>query len=132
MNLTDRISIKLLNNSLFLKKLLTVFGATIILVPLVYFKMYVPAGLYITGLLALHLIFLFTYFTKLPWARMLQNRVGFGTRVLAVVFFGYLLGVLRFQGDFAIVMLNLVAGFGIHTMILFSLMAEFKHNSALE
>ncbi len=130
MNITDKLSIRLLDNSLFLKKLVTVFVATLILVPLVYYKLYVPAGLYVTALLALHLVFLYTYFAKLPWARLTSNKVGFGTRILAIVFFGYLLGVLKFQGSFGIVMANLVAGLGIHTLILFSLMAEFEINPA--
>jgi hypothetical protein len=128
-NITNQLSIRLLDNSLFLKKLVTVFAATLILVPLVYYKLYVPAGLYITALLALHLVFLYTYFTRLPWARLVSNKVGFGSRILALVFFIYLLGVLKFQGNFEVVMTNLVAGLGIHTLILFSLMAEVEKKS---
>lgn len=124
MTSTDRISIKLLDSSLFLKKVTVVFAATGILVPLVYYKLYVPAGLYLSALLVLHLIFLYTYFTKVPWTRLMQNKVGFGTRVLAILFFVYLLAVLKFQGSFEFVMANLVAGLAIHTLILFSLMAE--------
>ena len=130
MTISNRLSIRLLDNSLFLKKLVTVFAATLVLVPLVYFKLYVPAGVYISGLLALHLIFLYTYFTKLPWGRLTANKVGFGTRILAIVFFGYLLGVLKFQGSFEIVLINLMAGLVIHTLILFSLMAEFESQAS--
>ena len=129
MNITNQLSIRLLDNTLFLKKLVTVFAATLILVPLVYYKLYVPAGIYITALLALHLVFLYTYFTRLPWARLVSNKVGFGSRILALVFFIYLLGVLKFQGSFEAVMTNLVAGLGIHTLILFSLMAEVEKKS---
>jgi len=124
MTSADRISIKLFDSALFIKKVAVVFAATGILVPLVYYKLSVPAGLYLSALLGLHLVFLYTYFSKVPWTRLMQNRVGFGTRILAVFFFVYLLAVLRFQGSFGFVMANLAAGLAIHTSILFALMAE--------
>ena len=119
-----RISIKLLDSSLFIKKVSVVFAATGILVPLVYYKLYVPAGLYLSALLALHLVFLYTYFSKVPWTRLMQSKAGFGMRILAIFLLIYLLAVLRFHGSFEFVMANLMAGLVIHTLILFSLMAE--------
>ena len=124
MTSADRITIKLIDSSLFLRKVTVVFIATAILVPLVYYKLYVPAGLYVTSLLVLHLVFLHTYFSKVRWTRLMHNRVGFGTRILAILLFIYLLAVLRFHGSFVFVMANLAAGLLIHTLILASLMAE--------
>ncbi len=126
MTYADRISIKLMDSSLFLKKIAAVFAATFVLVPLVYYKLDVPAGLYLAALLALHLIFLYAYFARVPWRRLTRHKAGFGMRILAIVFFGYLLDVLKFQGSFEWVMANMAAGLAIHTLILFSLMAEVE------
>lgn len=122
----DRITIKLIDSSLFLRKVTVVFIATAILVPLVYYKLYVPAGLYVTSLLVLHLVFLYTYFSKVRWTHLMHNRVGFGARILAIFLFIYLLAVLRFHGSFVFVTANLAAGLLIHTLILASLMAEIS------
>lgn len=122
----DRISIIFIDKPLFLKKITVVFVATSILVPFVYFKLYVPATLYIIGLLILHLVFLYTYFFKVAWRQLLQNKLGFALRILAICLFVYLLAVLKFQGSFSFVIANLFAGLAIHTLILFALMAEIR------
>ena len=126
MNVGNRFSIRLIDAKLFLRKIEVVFVATGILVPLVYFKLYVPAGLYIVTLLVLHVIFLYTYFTKVSWLRLAQNRVGLGVRILAIGLLIYLLAVLKFHGSFEFVLVSLVSGLVIHASILLALTAEFE------
>lgn len=126
MIIADRINVTLTDPALFQKKLLAVGSATLVLVPLVYFKLYVPAWIYLVSLLALHLVFLYTYLAKTPWRKLTAHKAGFALRMLSVVFFGYLLVALKFHGSVAFVLANLVAGLAIHTLILFSLMAEIR------
>jgi hypothetical protein len=130
MILFGNVSVTLLDRPLFIKKIAVVFAATFVLVPLVYFKLFVPAGIYLASLLALHVLFLYIYFSKVDWRRLAQSRTGFAVRILAVALFAYLLAVLKFHGDFAFVMANLFAGLAIHSAILFALMAEIETVSA--
>jgi hypothetical protein len=123
---STRISIRLIDSNLFLKKISVVFIATIILVPLVYNKLYIPAGLYLATLLVLHFVFFYTYFSQIAWRHLIEQRVGFAIRLLSLALFIYLLAVLKFHGSFEFVLLNLVAGLAIHTAILFSLMADIR------
>lgn len=123
-------TLKLLDTELFVRKLLVVVVATLVLVPLVYYRLYVPALVYIVGLLALHLVFLYTYFSRLPWESLLRTKARFGTRLLAVVFLIYLLAALKFHGSFDVVILNLLAGLAIHTLILAALLTEVQPRPA--
>lgn len=126
MILFGNISVSLIDQRLFLKKVAVVFTATLVLVPLVYFKLFIPAGIYLSALLALHVLFLYIYFTKVDWRSIAQSRTGFAVRILAVALFAYLLAALKFHGEFAFVMANLLAGLAIHTTILFALMADIR------
>lgn len=113
---------------LFAKKLTALIIGTAILMPLVYFKLYVPAQIYVGILLVLHIYFFYVYLTRVDWRRLWFSRSGFIIRVTGIVFFSYLLTVLQFDGPVTFVLMNIVAATIIHALILLLLMCHFSRN----
>jgi hypothetical protein len=109
---------------LFIRKILTLLAVTVVLVPLIHFKMTMPAAAYIAALLVLHLYILYVYCNHLPWRKLLQNRVGFGLRLSGVVLFAYILTLLHYEGTELIVLASVGAAVAIHTAILLLLMSS--------
>ena len=110
------------NQELFIKKALTLFIATIVLVPLIHFKLLIPAGIYISGLIFLHLFFIYLYFSKVPWKEIAKNKQALTLRIVGVAFLIYLLTILKFEEQSILLILNVLAAFLIHLLILLFMM----------
>lgn len=113
---------KLLNKRLFIQKLTALIVATLLLVPLVHFKLDVPALLYVTTLLVLHVVFLYLYFARTPWRQLLTNKTEFSLRLVAVGFFVYILTLIKFEGSSAVIIARLLAAMVVHGFILAGMM----------
>ena len=114
--------IYLSNPDLFFKKVLTLFLATVLLVPLIQFKLLIPAMAYVGGLIILHLFFFYIYFSNVPWREISKDKKSLILRLVAVLFFIYLLTLLKFQGNSFVILFNISAAFFIHLLILFFMM----------
>jgi len=115
--------ITLVNRRLFFQKLTALATGTVLFVPLVYYEWEIPAVLYAGSLLAIHILFLYLYVARTPWRQLLRNKVSFGLRLTAVLFFVYLLSLIGFGGTPVQILIKLGAAFGIHVGILLALMA---------
>jgi hypothetical protein len=107
---------------LFLKKLATLLGVTIVLVPLIHFKLLIPTIAYVVALLVLHIYIFFVYLQRINWRVLRANRTGFMMRLLGIVLFSYMLTLLHYQGATLIVLLSIVAAVTLHALILLLLM----------
>jgi len=116
--------VEVVEPKLFIKKLVIIFSATILLIPLIHYKLLLPAGIYLSFLLALHIIFVIIYFRRVPWRDFRANRTTFILRITAVIFFAYLLAALKYVGSPTAIILNLSAALGIHIIILMCLMIK--------
>jgi hypothetical protein len=113
---------KLLNKRLFIQKLTALVVATLVLVPLVHFKLEVPALLYVGSLLVLHIVFLYLYFARTPWRQLLANKPEFGLRLIAVGFFIYILSLIKFEGSSGTIIMRLLIAMVVHGFILTGMM----------
>ncbi len=109
---------------LFFKKLATLLGVTIVLVPLIHYKLLIPTMLYVGALLLLHVYILFVYLSRVNWRVLRANRAGFALRLLGIGLFSYMLTLLHYQGTTLIVLLSIAAAVTIHALILLLLMAR--------
>jgi hypothetical protein len=107
---------------LFLKKLATLLGVTIVLVPLIHFKLLIPTIAYVVALRVLHIYIFFVYLQRINWRVLRANRTGFMMRLLGIVLFSYMLTLLHYQGATLIVLLSIVAAVTLHALILLLLM----------
>jgi hypothetical protein len=115
--------------ALFIKKFTVLIAGTLLLVPLVYFKLQIPALLYIGGLVILHVVFLYVYFVRTPWKEFMRHKAEFALRVVSVAFLIYLLTLVKFEGDFWILLRNTLIALGIHLCILIGMMVR-RHSVA--
>ena len=113
---------------LFLKKLARLLGVTVVLVPLIHFKLLLPTYLYVITLLLLHVYILYVYGAQTNWRLLRHNRTGFALRLLGIALFAYILTLLHFQGTAAVVLLNLSAAVAAHAVILLLLMVTPKRS----
>ena len=97
-------------------------GVTIVLVPLIHYRLELPTLIYVAALLLLHIYILFVYLSRVKWRQLRANRGGFALRISAIVMFSYILTLLHYQGTTFIVLLSVGAAVGIHAMILLLLM----------
>lgn len=111
---------------LFLKKLVTLLGVTLVLVPLIHYKLLMPTIIYVVALLLLHIYIFYVYLTRINWRHLRANRLGFALRILGIVLFSYILTLLHYQGATTIVMLNVVAAVTVHALILLLLMMSHR------
>jgi hypothetical protein len=109
---------------LFQRKLLTLLGITVTLVPLIHYKLLLPIYLYLGALLALHVYIFFIYLTRVDWHNLRQSRAGFITRLAGIGIFSYLLTLLHYQGPTLTVILSVVAAVALHAAILLLLMVS--------
>src|SRR6266567_2245227 len=107
---------------LFLEKLATLLGVTIVLVPLIRFKLLIPTIAFVAALLALHIYIFFVYLSQIDWRVLRANRIGFGMRLLGILLFTYMLTLLHYQGTTVIVLLSICAAVALHALILLLLM----------
>lgn len=111
-----------IDRRLFIRKLTVLIAGTLLFIPLMYFKHHGLALAYVGGLLALHICILYVYFSRTPWRRLLHHKAEFGIRVAAVVFFIYLLTLVRYEGSFSDITRNTLLALLIHVGILGCLM----------
>lgn len=107
---------------LFLQKVGAIILGTAILVPLVHFKLLLPAVLYLGALLLLHVYFFTIYLMRVKWHQLRANHTGFATRLLGILLFSYLLTLLHYQGAATILAVNIGLAILLHTLILLFLM----------
>jgi hypothetical protein len=107
---------------LFFKKLATLLGVTIILVPLIHFRLELPTFIFVGALLVLHVYILFVYLTRVNWRHLRASRGGFVLRISAIVMFSYILTLLHYQGPTWFVIFSVGAAVTIHALILLLLM----------
>lgn len=117
------------NRRLFFHKLTVLIFGTAILVPLVHFKLYVPATAYVAALLILHVAILYLYFARTPWRVLLLHKREFALRISAVVMFAWLLTIVSFEGTLLEVLLNATLALILHVAILLGLMVERRRAS---
>jgi hypothetical protein len=116
---------------LFIKKLARLLGVTIILVPLIHYRLVLPTYAYISSLLVLHIYIFFVYLSKIDWHHLRESRSGFILRLAGIVLFAYALTLLHFQGPTYFVLLSIGAAVGIHAIILLLLMMTKSRTPAL-
>ena len=121
--------LSLLQRKVFVKKLLLLCLATLLLLPLIYYKLSIPATIYLVALIIIHLVFLFLYLFKVEWRKLTLNKTTFTLRLVAVIFFAYLLAILKFVGDPLFITINITAAFVIHALILLMLMVVIEKGS---
>lgn len=119
------------NPRLFYRKVATLTVATIILVPLVHYKLYISAFVYLGGLLILHLYIFYVYCKGVPLRELAANKKELVARVGGIGFFIYLLTVVSFAGSLVSVMINLVAAFMVHIGILLLMMGKLEKKSPI-
>jgi hypothetical protein len=107
---------------LFLRKLATLLGTTLVLVPLIHYKLLIPTMVYVIALLLLHVYIFYVYLTRIKWHVLRANRAGFVMRLLGIVLFSYMLTLLHYQGATVFVLLSILAAVGLHALILLLLM----------
>ncbi|MBL8159536.1 hypothetical protein JNJ66_03705 [Candidatus Saccharibacteria bacterium] len=111
-----------IDRRLFIRKLTILFVGTVLFIPLVYFKYHGLAMVYIGALLALHCFIFYVYFMRTPWRRLLEDKAGFAIRIVAIIFFIYLLTLIRYEGSLATIIINTSLALVIHVGILAGLM----------
>ncbi|MCH4250200.1 MAG: hypothetical protein LKF88_04945 [Microbacteriaceae bacterium] len=110
--------LEILNPRLFIRKMVLLTVTTLLLAPLIVEKMLIPAALYIGGLIVLHVVVLAVYLYRVPWRELWRNRAEFALRVAAIVFFVCLLALVRFEGDTAIVLMDIGIALVLHCLII--------------
>lgn len=105
-----------------MQKLAALLAGTLLIVPLVYYDYYLPMALYVGLLLLLHFVFFVLYIFRTPWIDIVRHKTEFALRVVAVIFFIYLLSLVKFEGGKMVVIMNIVVALGIHVLILAALM----------
>ena len=89
-----RVRIELLDRTLFVRKTVSVFAASLVLLPLLEFRSALPALLYALGLVVLHVIVLIIYLYRVPVRQLASSWRGVAVRVLALAVVLYLLVLL--------------------------------------
>jgi hypothetical protein len=89
-----RVRIELLDRTLFVRKTISVFAASFVLLPLLEFRSAVPALLYALSLVVLHVIVLIIYLYRVPVRQLASSWRGVAVRVLALAVVLYLLVLL--------------------------------------
>lgn len=115
---------RLLDRKLFMQKLAALVITTALLAPLIYYKLNVPAAVFVGGLLVLHIAVFYLYFGRLPWRRLLKHKGEFVIRAAGVLFFLYLLSLIKFGGNPSLILVKLLLATGVHIAILTAVMLE--------
>ena len=113
----------LLNPPLYWRKLGLLVLTMAALVPLVVNKLQVPALLYVSALLLIHVWVLVLYAYRVQWRSF--TKVGLFTRLGSVLIFSYLLSKVRYSGG-SDLLLSIALAFILHVMILTVLMVKLE------
>lgn len=119
----------LIDKKLFVRKLVMLLGFSAGIIPLLLYKNYFGAALYVILLLLLHLYFLVVYLWRVRWKELLNNKLGFVIRAAAILFFTYLLSLLRSGEEIASVIVFLCISVSIHIALLLLLMVRVERPS---
>jgi hypothetical protein len=123
-------NLELSDQKLFKRKVAQLVLATVLFLPIIMIKHQLPALIYVSSLLVLHLYILWVYVRRgHPAAKIRLNR-GFVSRLLAVLFFAYWLTVIRFQGTLASMVISLLLALTLHVCILLALMLRISRTAA--
>ena len=114
-----------MNRELYVRKLALVVVLMALLVPLVLIKSKVPAALYVTGLLAIHIWVLWLYVYRVQWRQF--SRRGLSARVAAVLVMAWLLSKVHYTSGAALLW-SVAAAFVLHVLILTVLMVKVEHS----
>ena len=114
----------IVHKRLFIQKLSALLVTTVLLAPLIYYKVTVPAALFVSGLLLVHIIFFYVYFSRTPWRILLAHKAEFALRLTAVLFFIYLLSLIHFGGAPLVVITKIMLATAIHAAILTGMMLQ--------
>ncbi|HSX33463.1 MAG TPA: hypothetical protein VLF91_03955 [Candidatus Saccharimonadales bacterium] len=113
---------RLLDPALFWRKLVALVTATVLLAPLLYYRWEVPAALFAGGLLVLHAAFLYLYFWRVPWRRLLKHKAELMVRLMGVGFFVYLLSLITVGGSPGVAIFKLCLATVVHAAVLTAMM----------
>ena len=113
--------LEILNRPLLIKKLAMLVGCLAVLVPLVHFELVLPSYLYVSALLALHVYIFVVYLYRVEWRKF--SRTSIISRIVAVIFFAYLLKSLSYSNP-ATLYMNIFLAFVLHITILLCLMVR--------
>ncbi len=116
------LAIELHEPHLFWRKVATVTFALLALEPLTYYKLYVPSVVYLSLILAVHIIFLYVYVSHIPWRELWADKRGLLARIIGIVIVGYLLALVHISQNLWVILLNILAMSVLHSFILLLLM----------
>lgn len=119
-----RVVITLHHPRIFWRKVLTVTLALFALQPMLYFKLYIPATLFLAIILAIHLLFLYVYIAQVPWRELLSKKRIFIGRVLGILIVGYALGLIKNAPSLWVMFVNIIAMTFLHALILALIMIK--------
>jgi hypothetical protein len=114
--------IKLHEPRLFWRKVAMVTLALLVLEPLTYYKLYVPSVMYLSLILAVHVIFLYVYISHVPWRELWADKQGLLARIIGIVIVGYLLALVHVSRNLLVILVNILAMSVLHSFILLLLM----------
>ncbi len=126
-------NIELVDRSLFVKKTVSVFVLSFLLIPLVSLKSDVPVLVYAGALVVLHIFVLIAYFYRVKVRELDSNARSLAARVVALIVVSYLLYVgSSFDDDASYVSLaiQMFAVSVLHTAILLLLTARIADRDA--
>lgn len=117
-----RLTVELHDPRVFWRKVATVALALLVLEPLTYYKLYVSSVVYLSLILALHIIFLYVYVSHIPWRELWVDKQGLLARFIGIVIVGYLLALIHVSQNWRVILVNIVAMSVLHSFILLLLM----------
>ncbi len=123
-SLSHRIQIS--DPALFWRKIVRLLATTLVIAPLVTLKLYLPTLLYVGVLLLLHTYILYIYLNRVDWRHLAASRSGLIARVLGVIFFAYILTLVKFTGQVQLVLFNVGLAVMVHVLILALLMIKVE------
>ena len=116
----------LINKELFWWKLKSLCVVTLLFIPFLAIKNTVPAFIYISALLIIHIYILYLYLMKTNWRELSKSPSGFISRCIGILFFTYLLILVKFQGDIATILVGLGSAVILHIALLLLLMGKIQ------
>jgi hypothetical protein len=96
----------------------TVTLALLVLQPLLYFHLYIPATLYLSVILLLHAVFLYVYVIHMPWQQVLAQKKILIGRVGGILLIAYALGLIKTTTNLGLIFVNILAMAVLHGVIL--------------
>lgn len=104
----------------FVRKTVTLTLAIVILAPLIWWKSALGATIYLGALVVIHVFALAVFLHRIDWRSLSANKWGLTVRVVGLLTFGVLLGMLRYDpaSDLFWVSLTLLWGYHVASLAL--------------